>query len=413
MLHKKWFKFNESDFNCLLRLILLFLIYLNYFYPMTSSGQEIWKGLKTIPAITPTGIDFKIFYNYAIDLWHFNRLDLTSIYPPFSTLMVSPYIIFSPINAYRLHAVFIYFSFYASLILAGKIFYFTEKSDQFLKPELLFFLVGIMGYPFLFALERGNSDILACLFSLLFLLKVKKQKYFLAIIFLILATQLKIYPLFLSFILLKGHVRKYFYLFVVGNFILLFSLGIVGFDTLISNLMYWSDKPYIWIGNHSAHSFSTFLSSWLSNYAQVVIDYKILKNIILFPFLGVWFWSLWTYLSNDYNKINFFRFCLNSFLLSCVFTAVSHDYKLLILYPLIYVIIRWIPVEKKTLNAANIIMSLVACSYVFLLHLPYAYIRWELFTNKLPTLFYILITANLILSYVKKVDLETKAMDAL
>ncbi len=90
--------------------------------------------------------------------------------------------------------------------------YRVHKQDKFQEHKLLFVsLIFIISYPFLLALERGNSLILCYLFVLIFLAFNENENKYLnevSLISLAIAVNIKLYPVFYGLLLLKRENTK-------------------------------------------------------------------------------------------------------------------------------------------------------------------------------------------------------------
>jgi len=221
------------------------------------------------------------------------------------------------------------FALYLSMKLTIDLFFKDNPSKLFITiiSTLLFFY----SYPASFSFERGNSDLLALLFITLFMYAFKKDKKFASVIALTIATQLKIYPLFLIFVFFNKKDYKYFIYYGVINFILLFTAGLTPLKFFFLSLTSVGSEPYVWAGNHSLHSFLKLLGMSFNISDQL---FKILYISIAVVLILVWIKSL---AAINRHTRGFINFIINSLVIACLLTPVSHDYKLVILFPMLVV----------------------------------------------------------------------------
>lgn len=332
------------------------IIILFYFtlmlYKFIGDGSTIWKGYIFVQDPRISGVDFRQFYVYVKDLLFESKALELWIYPPFSTYFLLPHIFLPENYAYVLHCLILVFAFYYSLKISLNSFF--SDSNIVLEILLIFSLILFYSYPMSFSLERGNSDLISIFLTMLFVSFYKQNKNIPAFIALVLATQLKIYPLFFAFLYLTKKDYKYFLAFGVVNFLLLFSTGITPLMNFLSSLTSTSNEPYVWAGNHSLHAFLTIFIKNFHLSTDIFLPAKIIFSLIFFVF---WCKSLVLYniQRTDRNLINFILNCL---LLSCIVIPVSHDYKLVILFPILLVDLFY------KINYENHKTSQIAISFV-------------------------------------------------
>ncbi len=345
---------NETIRNSVKRyadIILLFYFTL-MIYKFIGDGSTIWKGYIFVDDPRISGVDFRQFYIYVKELIFENKALELWIYPPFATYFLLPHIFLPENYAYVFHCLILVFVFYYSLKISLNSFF--SDSNVVLEILLIFSLILFYSYPVSFSFERGNSDLIAIYLTMLFVSFYKKNKNVKAIFALVLATQLKIYPLFFAFLFFNKKDYKYFLGFGLINFLLLFSTGLTPLSNFLSSLASTSNAPYVWAGNHSLHS---FLMIFIKNFhlsTDIFLPAKIIFSLIFFVF-----WSksliLYNIQRTDRNLINFILNCL---LLSCIVIPVSHDYKLVILFPILLVDLFY------KINFENHKVSQIAISFV-------------------------------------------------
>jgi len=85
-------------------------------------------------------------------------------------------------------------SFFITLTLVAKHYLYGIKSIRASHRLLAIFAITFLTYPVLFAVDRGNFDLLACVLLLLFAFTYGSQKYKASAVFLALAAAIKLYP---------------------------------------------------------------------------------------------------------------------------------------------------------------------------------------------------------------------------
>lgn len=263
-----------------------------------------------------------------------------SNYPPFTHLFFMPLQLLSEENAYRLVVVLL---FLTNILVLTMITFILRKVllpwktgiasnfqayGTFLFAGVLFLI--LTGYPFLFSIERGNYDILAFFFSVLclYLVVTKPQAMWWQVIALSIATNLKVYPAALFFILLVVHGKKMLLPTLIVNATLLLSLGYTNELKFFEVLFTYSLAPDSWAGNHSGFSFADHLIRLNPGLTRIRSGLEWLFTLL--PLI-VWVISS-LYIIKRYKEetqsILLFMVCIPLMLL---FPSTSHDYALVIL----------------------------------------------------------------------------------
>ncbi len=313
-----------------------------------------------IPLMLPVGWDLRIgSYQPALNLVQSNFTQIApdgtyySIYPPFVSFINILYLLFDENTAYLWHIGFLFFAHIACIAIAAwmiKEFVFSnlglEKIYTDMLAIFLFFAILIYtlsSYSFMFVIERGQTDIIALLFSMLAILCLIKRpdNIWLQVILLSIATHLKIYPVVLFFVLLRKHGRKLILPAVIVNLAMLFILGPkMTYDFLLSltsgsGLGAGIGNRWTWIGNHSAYAFADYMARTSSNYRLAL--YILWPICTLIPF-ELWFVTTYTLLKK-YTALNAVLYLMVSISLMDLFPTISMDYKLVILSPVALLLI--------------------------------------------------------------------------
>jgi uncharacterized integral membrane protein len=148
-------------------------------------------GARNLTPFGPSGPFFSDFYQIAT-LANFTSVYESSStnYPPFGILLLKFFSNFSYL------ATFLMIVFFCAGVLIGN-FKFLSKSG------ILDVLITLTSFPFLFAIARGNLDLLACAFVILAITAHKNEKSTWAVMFLSIAVALKLWPIIFILILLK------------------------------------------------------------------------------------------------------------------------------------------------------------------------------------------------------------------
>jgi len=312
-----------------------------------------------LPTMTPIGADFRAgFYKPAENLfvgksfqeiWQ-NKIN-TNAYPPLETLLGLLFLPFGANTGYIIQVILLLLSNIASLAIAVGLCkkYFLddiglEKTTAHLISVAIFFSITFYtfsSYGFTFSIERGNYDIYAILFSLLFLRVLIKtpQKLWVQVLLLSIATHLKIYPAILFVLLFKQHGRKMLLPTLITNLALLFILGpnnALAFLTS-SQSSFGIGNKWSWIGNHSSYSFvQNLIEVKLPNLTNSFIPLW-----IIFTVLPVIIWGVATIplLKNKLTPQSALLFFAISIPVMDLLPTVSHDYKLVIYSSAIVILI--------------------------------------------------------------------------
>jgi hypothetical protein len=394
----------------------IFLV--NNLYSLLSPGPtRIFRFPNLLPYMTPAGADFRNgIYSPAMN-YLVNPLNIPypSAYPPLVTLLAVPLTIFPEYQSYLLWIAILFFSNVICILISTFLAYkYLMPVSQFnqTKQIALLLVVGIMvaffsltSYPFLFSIERGNSDILAILLSILavWLLIKYPKRIWLQVILLSIAIQAKLYPLVIFAILFYKHKFKIVFPAIITNLVFLFVLGpkaALGFLNILSR---FSVDGSPWIGNHSGTSFIASLTSQSS--AQSVGG-----KILTFLPLAIWIAGVVILYIRRYNEKNALWLLMSSIPLMDIFPSVSHDYKIVI--ETVTLVLFLIYIAQKIIYEGNkwydYLQMMIVLSLAFFLGRSYAlFPSWAVFfANKYPFLLMleILILVNILKSSTARIN---------
>ena len=328
--------------------LVMFLFLLIYFFnnilPSINYHTGRWEAPYLFPLMEPVGGDFRDGYYYpARTLLEGNSPYLVNglIYPPFSALFSVPFTLFPVETSYAIQVGLLFLLNIATVLIA------IESIRQALKQTarlsghvfpptagLLFVLISfytLTSYGFIFSAERGNFDIYPQFFSVLALwvLVNKPSRIWLPVILISLAAHLKIYPAALFALVLWVHGRKSILPILATNLFLLFITGPLNAIEFIKIITVYALEPHLWVGNHSAASFTAYLNQYLPERIGMTLPEW------LFYLAPVILWSggvlvLWN-LGGTWRPLSTVLVFVLSVPLMNLLPSVSHDYKLVLL----------------------------------------------------------------------------------
>ena len=288
---------------------------------------------KLIPFGTPDGLDFNNVYAYStcdkiLSAKYENNFYMASgtdcgdamgrpfVYPPllyYSTKWVS---FFDTFESARLAwRIFICTSFLICILLWSR----SKKDFLYTLP---LFLGLMLQFPAIFALERGNNDILVIILWTLSAFSYKKKAYSWSGCFASLSILMKVYPLFSFLVVTIGLAlnKKITILkkFIIGSFL----TGLITFF-LFHNL--W----YSFYAEISGFSNSRMVLDIINHSVQYLTPNKGINTLIYLLIIAIWSKA---FRFDSEEKLMSFSGALA---LSTYFSATSFDYNLITTYPLI------------------------------------------------------------------------------
>lgn len=236
------------------------------------------------------GLDFNYLYSHASKI--FTGKGGLSIYPPWAAVSYYPLTLFDVNTAYLL------FSYILVAVLFFSIFLCIRENKVFSSMQMTLFIALLCTglfyhtYPVLFAIERGNFDMLAGFFAAAGLFALSRNFRKTAVITLAIAAQYKIYPVILGSILFIRSGWKMLTAFIVMNILLLCIQGPGGMFALIKSLPQYVADPNLWPGNHSLASFAqemVRLGHLPVNLQSIVSKVSSITIILIYAFTFFWF----------------------------------------------------------------------------------------------------------------------------
>lgn len=355
--------------------------------------KMVWAYQKIIPVENPFGIDYRDgWYNPAAQLLAGKPAYSVSQYPPFVSLLAIPLAaLFSEQTGYFIQVgilcVLTVSSLVLSLRIVHQVFPFRDEREKEKRVSFVLFLAfatyHLSSYGFTFSIERGNYDIYALFFSLLFLDSLTRhpEKVWLQVIWLSIAIHLKLYPAVLILPLLWKQRGRAILPLLAVNIGLLLVLGPAEAAGFVRNITSTIQAPPIAVFNHSTVSFTTLLFEYLAKLG-ITLPWAGRWLIRLLPLIVFSLEVLWL-LPGGYSAEKVVWLFLVSVPLMNLLPSVSFDYKLILLtFPLlmvIYLLIQRWENEAKPLGTA--LLGLFATGLLFFLDRSYVLMA-GLFQNK-------------------------------
>ena len=340
-------QFNPSPFNQLLIVMIttgLLFVILQTLLIKVSWSPFTWSPIESIPSGLGIGGDFQAGLNapgqcllrggipYVEDV-------CLSAYPPFSFLFGMLFSIFSTDFAYKVMLFIIYGTMIGSLYLVYKIviFIFEDLTDQerllVLFLETICGVIILNGYPFEFAVQRGNNDCIVIFLSLLAFWTFLKnpKKIWQVVFYLSMASQLKVYPIILFVVFFFYYKKSLILPLLAINLPLCLCLGPQAFLNYIKFLTEFSNSPFLWIGNHSTASFVHLITLFPSEIHAPLSWNLIFLIILVVPWMALLL-DFFIFQTRE-SLLDYLLLFIVTLPLTCIIPSVSHDYKLVFLIP--------------------------------------------------------------------------------
>ena len=305
---------------------------------------ERWEQPYLFPLVLPVGADFRegLFYPAKILLQGKSPyLDYSSIYPPFTILLAAPFRLFTVSTAYLLQVVLLYGLNILTIWGAIKIAASARATEAGASPgatlelplELpLFLLISFLiltSYGFFFSVERGNNDAYAQCAAILglWLMLRRPEKLWLQALAFSVAAHLKLYPAILFLLPLWQHGRRSLLPLVVINALLLLSTGPANAVEFAEVMVRYAGQPFLWVGNHSAASFSLLVNGYLIPHVGLQLPTLV---FYLLP-AALWLLGAFTLWRKGFSPGGAVWLFILSVPMMSVIPSTSHDYKLVLI----------------------------------------------------------------------------------
>lgn len=245
-------------------------------------------------------------------------------------------------------------------------------------------MLSLVSYPMLFELERGQFNVIAWTAGLfgVWLFHKNPALRWLAYASLTLGIQLKLYPAILIVMLAGDGMRPWLRRVAVlgaANVALLFVLGQGVFAEFLQAVAAQADNPGIWRANHSIRAFTVMLADYASRHGVASFSPRMVELPMLAAAVAA---MLATWRSGAWKPTA--ATLLSAALFACLFSPVSHDCKLTILFaPLAWYLA--VAVESESPSRASAALLAVVVAAVAWMMLPDA-AKPLLLANNCPTL---------------------------
>ena len=330
------FVLNISSFNWVL---LGFLIsYLLFFVRPIFFSAQVMQFFEYVPALDSIGLDLEAMLSYS-DSWFITKQTPyigNNLYPPLASVLFTPLLSVEFSFAFRIVTL-------ASLLLYVSITFvlpiITSREKNVSHLVMLIFITGLFAYGFQFELERGQFNVIAASMSFfaIWLYHYHNRYRYLAYFLFTISVQLKVYPFIFIVMFItdwhdwKNNIKRILVLSTV-NVALFTVLGPYVFFDFIRAIKAQVTVPFIWIGNHSIHSFVTLASNKASEHGWAWVNqFSGLVQLILLAITGVLIFMImrkaYQQKENGFNSYLFLALTIGALIIP----SVSHDYKLSIL----------------------------------------------------------------------------------
>jgi hypothetical protein len=343
-----------------------------------------WEQPYLFPLVLPVGSDFRegLYYPAKILLQGKSPyLDYHSNYPPFTILLAVPFRLFKVDTAYLVQIAMLFGLNVVAIWGAARCAEASEEPPYQAHPGvtrgfLVFLLISFLilsSYGFLFSVERGNYDAYAqamAILGLWLMLKAPGKVWLHAAAFSI-AVHLKMYPAVLFLLPLWQSGRKSLIPLAVTNALLLFSTGPANAFQFGEVMVRYAAAPFLWVGNHSAASFSQLVNNYLIGRAAVQVPGVV---FYLAP-AAVWLVGVVFMWKKGFSFRRAVWFYVLSVPMMNLIPSTSHDYKLILVGPPVAIVLillveqlsrrdSWLPLVQT--GAVMLLMVILTRSYAML-----------------------------------------------
>lgn len=278
---------------------------------------------------------FNDFYNTIVD-YKVHGISI-SIFPTVNLLYLTFSFFGDQIRFFAFVAIFVVYF----LILVGS--FTLQKGESWKLNAQIFGGIALCGYPFLFAIDRGNIEMYLFIILSLFVLLFRAQRYFFASLFLALGIGMKLFPA--VFVILYLKQKKYRELMYVGGWLAVIA-GVLSMFQDWNVIMARTDAFFILYmrdytigdaglghGNSIYGMLKTLLYAiapgqaphqWLRENSAVI-----LRSYTVFTFMIYGCYAAFIYFSKN---LTYWKQVALLTALFCLLPNVSGDYKLLHLY---------------------------------------------------------------------------------
>ena len=344
-----------------------------------------------VPVLHPTGRDFlEGLYQPGLAF-----STARSIWPPFTVVVGWLFARMPEHSAYSVELAVLTLcaagsaALSADLAMAATALQWGQRKESAQKGLLIFALMlawTVTSYGFIFALERGNIDLIALFFSLLgvWLIVRHPRLMWLSAFSLAVAVNLKLYPLILLGILFWRYRWRAVLPAVVSTVVLFSAAGLTNARFSVQNLIGGGGAgPYLWVGNQSAASYASILHDAFG------LDPVWTGWLLLLATMGIWAWTMVVLVRRGFSASRAVLAAAAAVPVMGILPSTSHDYKLVLLVlPLAVLVAVVAKAEFRSSISTTALLGLTTLALVVsarstLLMAP------QVVANKLPILFVI------------------------
>lgn len=246
-----------------------------FVYPvfLSAPAMQCWQG---VPAADFAGADLEQMLSYSRSWLVEGKTPYIgqNLYPPLASVFFAPLVFVEFTSAYRAVTIINFLLYTFSILASSRLLRQEDRAPIKVVGalEILCLASGVFSYGFQFEIERGQFNLIAVFLCLLgvWLFHHRERLRLLAYFLFTIAVQLKVYPFIFIFLFVadwrdwKCNVKRTAGI-AAANILFLFALGSGPFMDFIAAVKEQSSYPFVWVGNHSIHSYLALENSqpWL------------------------------------------------------------------------------------------------------------------------------------------------------
>ncbi|NLF38337.1 DUF2029 domain-containing protein [bacterium] len=323
--------------HALLLLSVLTIYFLNNLVTKLDYSRDEWRFTAPFTPLTPMGVDFHLTLHRAEDLLLKTHPLEPAMYPPFAHMFFLPFALIPYRAAYIGHIVLLFACNIAAAVmavrLAGHVYAPGGGRGGAVGPAVIAAtaVLAITSCGFMLSIERGNYDIYPAVLMLmaLWVLIEQPRRVWVQVALISMAAHLKIYPVLLLSAVVWRHRWRSVLPIVAVNAALFLVWGPHEAAGCVRAAFEGMQGTCVWMGNHSAMSFFERVVDRVGP-APRVIEWA----CICIPLL-LWVSGAALLVRRGYSGRGVIELFLLSVPVMSVLPSTSHDYKLVIVYPVI------------------------------------------------------------------------------
>ncbi len=378
--------------------------YVFFFLGPVFFSTNVMQFIRYVPAAEHIGLDLKQTLSFS-QFW-FPGQNISYVrsnnYPPLASLLFTPLLFVKFFVAYRIVTLLSVLSYVFMLSLGA---FWVGKRRHLPALLMLVLITGLFSYGFQFELERGQFDLITVVLTFLAIwIYHRHNRYrYVAYFLFCISVQLKLYPYMFIVLLIrdwqdwKNNIVRIAVL-TIANIAFLFVFGRDIFMDFVNATQAHTVNPYIWVGNHSIHSFVTLVlrfasrhgASWLMQFSGLM-EWILLVTVVSCIFLIML--QMYRQKRTGVSPHLLLAATLGALLLP----PVSHDYRLSILAAPVAILFVHARLREEPASPSLQILRIVA---IFALSFAYSSTLFTsaakpyVLANNLPALFIMLFTVT-------------------